>query len=210
MACENRFFLDSLARLLGAERMARLGSAQVAIAGAGGLGSNCAVHLVRSGVRRLKLADFDRVEWSNLNRQSYFPDQIGRFKVEALAENLRRINPEVELVLCRERLCPATAAPFLTGADILVEAFDGAEAKAMLVETALARGLPVVAASGLGGYGGGNRIRGRMAGRRLFLVGDGVSEVGENLAPWSPIVGIAAAKQADAVIHWLLDGKWTP
>jgi len=210
MASGNQLFLDGLSRLLGAERIARLGTAQVAIAGAGGLGSNCAVHLVRSGVLRLTLADFDRVEWSNLNRQHYFQDQIGRFKVEALAENLRRINPDVELELCYERLSPATVARFLAGADILVEAFDRAEAKAMLVETALAHGLPVVAASGLGGYGRGNRILGRIAGRRLCLVGDGISEVGESLAPWSPIVGIAAAKQADAVIQWLLEGKWTP
>ncbi|MFA5205930.1 MAG: sulfur carrier protein ThiS adenylyltransferase ThiF [Lentisphaeria bacterium] len=201
-------FRAGLLRLFGPEPLARLETARVAVAGAGGLGSNCAAHLVRSGVRRLKLCDFDRVDWSNLNRQHYFQDQVGRFKVEALAENLRRINPELELELCRECLAPDSVGAFLDGCGIAVEAFDQAEAKAMLVQAARQRGLPVVTASGLGGYGDSGRIAGRPVKKGLFLVGDGVSEVGEGRAPWSAIVGIAAAKQADAVVEWILNGNW--
>jgi sulfur carrier protein ThiS adenylyltransferase len=201
-------FRQGLMRYFGEERLERLESARVAIVGAGGLGSNCAIHLVRSGVRRLSLCDFDRVEWSNLNRQYYFQDQVGRLKVEALAENLQRINPDLELSLCRDKLDASSLDPFLDGARIVVEAVDQAETKALIVETALKRQLPVVAASGLGGYGDSNRITGRAIGRHLFLVGDDVSEVGEFLPPWSSIVGIASAKQADAVIEWLLNQTW--
>ena len=201
-------FRQGLLRYFGAARLGKLEMAQVAIVGAGGLGSNCAVHLVRSGVRRVRLCDFDRVAWSNLNRQYYFRDQIGQLKVEALAENLRRINPELELTLCRDQLTATTLWPFLTGATIAVEAVDHAESKAMIVAGALKNGLPVVAASGLGGYGDSDRITGRRVGRRLFLIGDGRSEVSDALPPWSPVVGIAAAKQADAVIAWILHGNW--
>ncbi|MBQ8126560.1 MAG: ThiF family adenylyltransferase, partial [Kiritimatiellae bacterium] len=80
---------------------ARLEGARVGIAGAGGLGSNCAQHLVRAGVRKFVIADFDTVAESNLNRQFFFRDQIGRKKVDALAENLRRIEPDLELD-CRD------------------------------------------------------------------------------------------------------------
>ena len=74
-----------------------LENAKVGIAGAGGLGSNCAMHLVRAGVKKLVIADFDVVSESNLNRQFFFRDQLGRKKVDALAENLRRIEPGLEL-----------------------------------------------------------------------------------------------------------------
>ena len=197
-------FRQGLRRYFGAERLERLEAARIAIVGAGGLGSNCAVHLVRSGVRQLKLCDFDRIEWSNLNRQHYFQDQVGQLKVEALAENLRRINPDLDLVLCQDKLDAATIGSFLEGADIAVEAVDKAETKAMIVEAALKKRLPVVSASGLGGYGNSDRITSRRIGQHLILIGDGTSDVGDTVAPWSPIVGIAAAKQADAVIDWIL------
>lgn len=201
-------FRDSLERYFGPARLARLEAARVAIAGAGGLGSNVAVHLVRSGLRHLRLADFDQVDWGNLNRQHYYADQVGRPKLEALAESLRRIRPDLDLELCPGPLTAANVAAFLDGREIVVEAFDRAEAKAMLVEAARQRCLPAVAASGVGGYGRSHRVAGRPVGRGLFLVGDDVSEVGADRAPWSAIVGVAAAKQADAVIEWILDGTW--
>ena len=103
-----------------AERAA-LEAAKVGIAGAGGLGSNCAAHLVRAGVRRLVIADFDVVAESNLNRQFYFRDQIGRKKVDALAENLRRIEPGLELELACERLDGARARELFADCDVVVE-----------------------------------------------------------------------------------------
>ena len=190
-------YLDSRERAL-------LEGAKVGIAGAGGLGSNCAAHLVRAGVRRLVLADFDRVEARNLNRQFFFRDQLGMGKVEALAANLRRIEPGVELELHPVRLEAANIPVVFSECDLVVEAFDSAEAKSLLLECLLPTGKMVVAASGIAGWGRSGEVRTRRVGRNLVLVGDGSSGVGEGLAPVSPRVGIAAAMQANAVVSLIL------
>lgn len=190
-------YLDSRERAL-------LEGAKVGIAGAGGLGSNCAAHLVRAGLRRLVLADFDRVEARNLNRQFFFRDQLGMVKVEALAENLRRIEPELDLELHAVRLEAANIPGIFSECDLVVEAFDAAGAKSLLLECLLPAGKLVVAASGIAGWGRSGEVRTRRVGRNLVLVGDGASGVGEGLAPSSPRVGIAAAMQANAVVALIL------
>ena len=182
----------------------RLEAAHVGIAGAGGLGSNVAQHLVRAGVKYLPVADFDVVSHSNLNRQFFFRDQIGRRKVEALAENLRRIDPEVVLTLRDVRLTSENAADVFSTCDLLVEALDGAEAKAMLLGAWLPLGKPVIAASGLAGWGHSAAITQRRIGSHLILVGDGTRDIRGGLAPESPRVGLAAAMQANAVVATLL------
>ena len=111
----------------------RLERAVVGVAGVGGLGSNVAVHLVRAGVKRLILADFDIVSPSNLNRQFFFRDQVGRRKVEALAENLRRIEPGLELTLYDVRLDAANLPPLFGACDVVVEAFDNVASKSALL-----------------------------------------------------------------------------
>ena len=190
--------------LTDAERAA-LEGAKVGVAGAGGLGSNCAAHLVRSGVKRLVVADFDVVSESNLNRQFYFRDQLGRKKVDALAENLRRIEPELDLTLVDERLDASRALELFADCDVVVEAFDVADAKAMLVAAMLPTGKRIVTASGMAGWGRSNAMRLRRMGSRLVAVGDGESEVGvAGGRPHSPRVGIAAAMQANAVVALIL------
>ncbi len=196
MAGANTYLNDRERRLLE--------SAVVGIAGAGGLGSNCAMHLVRAGVRRLAIADFDAVSRTNLNRQFFFRDQIGRKKVAALAENLRRIDAGLELRLCDVRLAPDNVASVFSGCSVIVEALDSAEAKAMFLNAALPLGRPVVAASGLAGWGRSLEIRQRCIGNNLILIGDTASDIRNGLAPVSPRVGIAAAMQANAVIALLL------
>ena len=76
-----------------------LESAKVGIAGAGGLGSNVAMLLVRAGMKKLVIADFDTVNESNLNRQFFFRRQLGEKKIDALAANLLQIEPELALEL---------------------------------------------------------------------------------------------------------------
>lgn len=181
-----------------------LGSATVGIAGAGGLGSNCAMHLVRAGVRRFVIADFDVVSESNLNRQFFFRDQLGRRKVDALAENLRRIESGLELDMRDVRLAPDNVGRTFSGCAVVVEALDSAEAKAMLLHAVLPLGMPVVAASGIAGWGRSAQIVQRRIGRNLVLIGDTASDVRNGLAPVSPRVGIAAAMQANAVVALLL------
>ena len=181
-----------------------LEKAKIGVAGLGGLGSNVLAHLVRSGIRRFVAADFDVVSASNLNRQFFFADQIGRKKTEALAENLRRIGRGLILDFHDLRLTEHNTRDFFSGCDIVVEAFDNADAKTMLIGALANSGIPVVAASGLAGFGKSNDIQIRKAGKNLYLVGDLVSGISEELAPASPRVGIAAAMEANTVVAILL------
>ena len=187
---------------LAADERSRLERAVVGIAGAGGLGSNVAAHLVRTGVRRLVIADFDVVSASNLNRQFFFQDQVGRRKVDALAENLRRIEPDLELSLHDVRIDASNLLPLFGGCDIVVEAFDNVESKVALLSTL--RDRPVVSASGLAGWGRSNEMKVHRIGENLVLVGDCSSDIRAGLAPQSARVGIAAAMQANAVLSLLL------
>lgn len=185
---------------------ARLKKATVGIAGVGGLGSAVAVALARVGVGCLILADFDVVEPSNLNRQQYFVDQLGSYKVDALAENLARINPYVSLETYRVMLDQDNIPAIFSPCQIVVEAFDRPDMKAMLVNTLLAE-MPlvkVVAASGLAGYGSNNGIVTRRVSRRLFMVGDGESEARPGSGLMAPRVAIAAGHQANQVLRIIL------
>jgi sulfur carrier protein ThiS adenylyltransferase len=182
-----------------------LANKKVGIAGCGGLGSNCAAALARAGVGSLLIADFDIVSEANLDRQFYFRDQVGMVKVEALSVNLRRIDPGLRVEALELRLDAEAIVRIFAGCDVLVEALDSAEAKAMLIEAAIAGliGVPIVAASGIAGFGRSEAIRLRRLGT-LWLVGDLESEVGPESPPMASRVGIAASMQADAVLEILL------
>ena len=185
------------------EERAALESVRIGIAGAGGLGSNCAMHLVRSGVKHITIADFDVVNESNLNRQFFFRDQIGQKKVEALKENLLRIEPDVDIRTVDMRLDASSAREVFADCGIVVEAFDAVDAKVMLVSAFASSGKKLVTASGLAGWGRSNAMKVRKMGN-IVVVGDGETAVGANAAPASPRVGIAAAMQANAVVAMLL------
>jgi sulfur carrier protein ThiS adenylyltransferase len=181
-----------------------LESAKIGIAGAGGLGSNVAALLVRAGVRRFVVADFDTVAESNLNRQFFFRRQIGEKKVAALAHNLRLIEPDLELDLRDIRLAADNIAEVFDGCDVIVEAMDAAESKEMLLNAFLPAGRRVVSAAGLAGWGRSNDIRTRKVGRNLVLVGDQTRDVRDGFAPVGVRVEIAAAHEANAVASLLL------
>ena len=177
----------------------------VGIAGAGGLGSNCAAALIRAGVGKVVIADFDTVSPSNLNRQFYFADQIGMNKVEALYDNLIRIRPFVALSIHPVRVTPQNLALLFAGCDVVVEAFDKAEEKAWLIQE-MCRQLPdtpLVAASGMAGYGGLDKLQVVRQGN-LIVCGDGVSEVTDDAPPLAPRVGIVACMEADVALELLL------
>jgi sulfur carrier protein ThiS adenylyltransferase len=177
----------------------------VGIAGAGGLGSNVAFSLARAGVGRLVIADSDRIEPSNLNRQQYFVDQVGRVKVEALRESLLRVNPFSVYEIHNVRITRRNAAGIFRSVDVLVEAFDKAEAKEMLIEACLGRfpGRPIVAASGLAGYGKNRKLRARRLGN-LYICGDEESQCPAGVSPMAPRVGIVANMQANLVVELLV------
>ena len=175
------------------------------IAGAGGLGSNCAAALVRVGIGRLVICDFDRVEESNLNRQFYFRDQIGMLKVEALRTNLLRINPHLNIEIYQVRLNSANIPELFGGVDVLFEAFDRADQKEMIIETALTAwpDRPIIAGSGMAGYGNSGSIQQWKSGN-LYVCGDGTSEAGPDTPPLAPRVGMVANMMANIGIEILL------
>jgi sulfur carrier protein ThiS adenylyltransferase len=180
----------------------------IGIAGAGGLGSNCAAALARVGIGKLIIADFDIVSESNLNRQYYFFDQIGKKKVFALEENLIRINPEIRIIPIDEKLNPQSIVFNFGECDVIVEAFDLSEMKQMIIETVNTYfpEKPLVCAMGLAGIGHINDMKIHQFGK-LYICGDMLREVSEDLPPIAPRVGIAANMQADVVLQCLLNQK---
>ena len=183
----------------------KLSKYKIGIAGAGGLGSNCAVSLVRSGINNLVIGDFDIVSESNLNRQFYFRNQVGQKKVEALAENLYRINSDLQLQLIDKKLKPADIVNFFTDCDIIVEAFDDKVQKQMLIETVLEKmpEKPLVIGTGMAGWGDNNSIRTEKF-DNIYICGDQISEISDELPPIGPRVGVVANMQANQVLEILL------
>jgi sulfur carrier protein ThiS adenylyltransferase len=179
----------------------------VGIAGAGGIGSNCAAALIRAGVGKLKIADFDTVSVSNLNRQFYFADQIGMKKVEALFNNLMRIRTDATLSIHPVRVTPQNLSLLFAGCDVVVEAFDHAKEKAWLIEEMFRQlpNTPLVVASGMAGYGKLEKLQVIRQGN-LVVCGDGVSEVTSASPPLAPRVGIVACMEADVVLELLING----
>lgn len=184
-----------------------LKNAVVGIAGLGGLGSNVGVALTRLRVGKLILVDFDVVEESNLTRQNYFADQIGRHKVDASIENFRRINPDANLEGRKMRLTPEKVVDVFKDCHVIAECFDRADQKQMIVETVLTKmkDVVVVSVSGLAGYGRSNEIVTRRVSDRLVLVGDTVSGTGPGIPLAAPRVGVAAYHQANAIAEILLN-----
>ena len=181
----------------------------VAIAGLGGLGSNIAVMLTRSGVGHLLLIDYDTVEGSNLNRQHYMPRHIGRPKTEALAEQLREINPAVQLTIKYEKITAENAADLFRGWPLIYEAMDEPAAKAMLINTLLPDAEKIiVAGSGMAGYGSANSIKTTRKMKRLYLCGDETSDM-QNERMLAPRVQLCAAHQANMILRILL-GEMDP
>jgi sulfur carrier protein ThiS adenylyltransferase len=178
----------------------------VGIAGLGGLGSAIAVALARIGVGKLILVDFDVVEPSNLNRQQYLIHQIGMPKVEALQRNIAAINPYTEISTFHEKLDRNNIARIFGEAEVVVEAFDRAEEKAMLINAISEKMADkyIVAASGVAGYGDNNEIKTVRFSSKIFIVGDQETAAQPGVGLMAPRVGIAAHHQANTVLRILL------
>ena len=179
---------------------------RVGIAGAGGLGSNCAVALARTGVGTLVISDFDIIEPANLNRQYYFTSQVGMLKSTALKENISRINPDVTVIAHTEKLNSNNIPKIFAGCDVVVEAFDTDYMKQMLIETVLTEmpGIPVVIGSGLAGWGKSESIKFRKADDTIYICGDESTPVGDDMPPMAPRVGMVANMQANTVVEILM------
>ncbi len=197
---------EALGARCGQEIQRKLRDSYVAVAGLGGLGSNVAAALARAGVGRLLLVDFDRVDISNLNRQHYFIKHLGMPKPEALKEQLLQINPWMKVETAFVKVTQKNTEQLFQNVQVVCEAFDRAENKAMLVNRVLElfpqKGL--VCASGLAGYGRSNQIQTRKIGRNFYLCGDEISENLPGMGLWAPRAALCAAHQANAVLELLL------
>lgn len=184
----------------------RLRQAQVAIAGLGGLGSHIAFLLARIGVGSLHLVDFDQVELCNLNRQQYLPWHVGMLKTEALKAQLVKLNPYLRIRTTCIRVTPENCRELFHDADIVCEAFDRPDQKAMLTRTVLSElpGKKLVASSGMAGYGSGNTIRTRLAAKNFYLCGDEVTELSKEHPVMAPRVVLCAAHQANMITRLIL------
>jgi sulfur carrier protein ThiS adenylyltransferase len=184
----------------------KLKNKTVGIAGCGGLGSNCAVALARVGVGKLIIVDFDIIEESNLNRQYFFFNQIGKKKSFTLKENIERINPNIEVIAFDKKLDHKSVVEIYKNCDVIVEAFDKAEMKQMIIETVFSEmpGKPIVSGLGVAGYGKNNLIKTEKI-DDLYICGDRQKETSDDLPPLAPRVGIVANMQANQVLEILLN-----
>lgn len=185
----------------------KLKNKTVGIAGSGGLGSNCAVALARIGIGKLIIADFDVIVESNLNRQYFFYDQIGQKKVNALKDNIKRINPNVVVEAHDIKLSSESIIEIYKNCDVIVEAFDLAEMKQMIIETVLSKmkDKSVISGVGLAGWGNNNSMKTSQLLKKLYICGDMETEVSDKMPPLAPKVGIVANMQANQVLEILLN-----
>ena len=202
-------WMDALIDRHGTTLHKRFSSATVAICGLGGLGSNIAIALSRAGIGNLLLIDFDHVDITNLHRQQYKANQIGLYKADALAENLLEIAPYTEVKTVTAKITEENFVDFLKDADVVCEAFDNAESKAMLVNGVLEQlpGCYLVAASGMAGMDTPNTIKTRKVMKRFYLCGDEVSDVADTIGLVAPRVMLCAAHQAHTVLR-ILAGEY--
>lgn len=200
----NGILKEGISKYLSAEQLDKIKRAKIFIAGCGGLGSNATYMLVKSGFINFTILDCDTIEPSNLNRQFFFPSQIGMKKTDALVDNLKLLEPDLNITIINKRLDLSDDIDSLTNdCDILVEAFDNPESKSIFVSGAVPTGKPVICVSGIAGYGNSDNIVTKKMGTNLYIIGDGESDI-KNVPPLAPRVTIAAAKQADLVLSLVL------
>lgn len=196
-------FYNALTERHGEELQRKIKSAKVAVCGLGGLGSNIAIALARAGIGRLRIIDFDKVDVSNLNRQQYTAEQVGTYKTVAMTENLKAINPYCEVIPETVRLDEKNIPELLGNDDIICEAFDNPEAKAVLVNTVLEK-FPekyIVSGSGMAGLHTANTITTRQVMKKFYLCGDGISDVADGTGLFLSRVMVCAGHQANMILR---------
>lgn len=184
----------------------RLADARIGVAGAGGMGSHVATALVRSGIGHIVIADLDRVDGSNLFRQCYTREDVGRPKVEALREQLLAIEPDLDIDVFDGTVDADNACGIFRGCDIVCECFDRPDMKAMLVESVLSGtdGTVVVSCSGMAGFGSSNSIVTERRMSRLYVCGDGESDSSDGPGLTAARVMVCAGHVANMALRLVL------
>lgn len=183
----------------------KMKAGKVGIAGLGGLGSHIAVMLARTGIGCLHLVDFDIVDLSNLNRQEYRVRHLGLPKTEALKEQLLEINPYLEITADCVMVTEENAAEIFKADDIICEAFDKPENKAMLVNTILSRcpDKKLVTGSGMAGFESSNTIKTRKVMKNWYMCGDEKTDIADGIGLMAARVSICAGHEANMVVRLL-------
>lgn len=196
---------NALSERHGLENQKKFANSCVGIAGLGGLGSNIAVYLTRLGIGKLILVDFDNVDITNINRQNYVLSDIGKPKTKALYNYLTQINPYLNYELHQIKVTSENAVDLFSGCDVVCEAFDKADQKAMLIQTLLANNIKVVSGNGMAGINSANLIKTINPIKNLYICGDNQSDISDGLGLMSPRVAICAAHQATMTMRLLLN-----
>jgi molybdopterin-synthase adenylyltransferase len=153
----NRYARQIALADVGAEGQAKLGRARVLVVGLGGLGCPAALYLATSGIGRLVLNDFDRVDETNLPRQIlYTPEDVGALKVDAARKRLTALNPAVEVVVLAERLDGAALEAAVGDADVVLDGTDNFAARFAVNRACVARHVPLVSGAAV-------RVEGQIA-----------------------------------------------
>ena len=191
---------------LGKENFQKLQQARVAVAGLGGLGSHIAIMLARSCVGTLHIVDFDRVDYSNLNRQAYELSQVGKLKTQCMQEKLLAINPFLTVITDCVKVTEENIDTLFKEDTIVCEAFDDAKEKSMLINGLLEKfsHTKIISGSGMAGYGDANEIITKQVFKNLYVCGDRKAGLEEGLFLLAPRVNICAGHQANKVIQSIL------
>lgn len=199
-------FEEAMDKRFSTEIYNKLKKAEVAVAGLGGIGSNTAVSLARSGIGHIHLVDFDTVDLTNLNRQAYTIEHLGRLKTEALKELLLNINPYLNITIETVKVTEENAVEIFKEYPIVCEAFDNPDNKAILVNTLLAncKDMKIVSSSGMAGYESSNKIETKRIMKNLYLCGDRVTDAYAGIGLMAGRVNICAGHEANMVIRLIL------
>lgn len=187
----------------------KISKARIAVAGLGGLGSNVCVSLAKIGVNYLHIIDFDVVEPSNLNRQAYTMKHLGKLKVDAMKEILLEINPYLKIKTSYATIDNSNFEQVFKDEEIICEAFDNAESKALLVNGILEKypDKKVVSSSGMGGFLSSNSIKTKRVMRNLYICGDQESGIEEGFSLMAPRVAICANHEANMILRLILGNE---
>ncbi len=179
---------------------------RVAVAGLGGLGSNIAINLARTGVGTLHLIDYDVVEPSNLNRQQYLIKHLGMEKTKALKEQIHDINPYVKVIVHNEKITEENCLRIFKDDFIICEAFDNPESKAMLVNKLLEKrkDVYIIASSGMAGYFSSNSIKTKKITDRFYVCGDMENSAKQGMGLMAPRVSVCAGHQSNMALRIIL------
>lgn len=196
-------FEEGLLTYLSHTQLQTIQSKKIAIAGAGGLGSNAAMILVRSGFLHIEILDNDIIDASNLNRQQYYTNEIGEKKVFVLADRLLEINPNLNIATHHVTWNKDNADQYFENCDIYVEAFDQPDAKYEFVEYYQNTGKPVITGSGMAGLETKEPLRFKQVGN-IYMVGDQATDSTAGHPPMAPRVTACAAMMAEVVLDLVL------